>query len=48
MVSHLIGGITLGIQSPPEALKHWFETLKTADKKVTKWHTLSEDCPIIE
>ncbi|XP_047141601.1 synaptotagmin-like protein 4 isoform X2 [Hydra vulgaris] len=43
-----IGGITLGIQSTPEALKHWFETLKTADKKVIKWHTLSEDCPAID
>lgn len=43
-----IGGVTLGIEANGEALKHWFETLKTSDKRVIKWHTLSEDCPIIK
>ncbi|XP_057295590.1 synaptotagmin-17-like [Hydractinia symbiolongicarpus] len=42
-----IGGLTLGIESSGEALRHWFETLKTADRRVIKWHTLSETCPVI-
>lgn len=43
-----IGGITLGIDSTGEVLRHWFDTLKTADRRLIRWHNLSESCPIIE
>ena len=41
------GGITLGIESSGDLLRHWFETLQTQDRRVIKWHTLSETCPVI-
>eukprot|EP00795_Rhopilema_esculentum_P015134 gene15134-6321_t len=36
-----IGSLTLGINARGEALKHWFETMKKSDRRVTRWHTLS-------
>ena len=39
------GAVTLGINANGEALKHWFETLKTSDRRVTRWHTLSPTMP---
>lgn len=41
------GGITLGIEASGDLLRHWFETLQTQDRRVIKWHTLSDTCPII-
>ena len=36
-----LGSVTLGIKSSGEALRHWFETLNTSDRRVTRWHALS-------
>ena len=43
-----IGSLTLGIESSGEVLRHWFDTLKTADRRVIRWHTLSEEFTQVE
>jgi len=43
----IIGGITLGIDASGDLLRHWFETLQAQDRRVIKWHTLSETCSVI-
>ena len=45
----LSGGVELGINAKGEMLKHWFECLKFAGKKVEYWHTLTQQgAPISE
>ncbi|XP_067376186.1 rabphilin-3A-like isoform X1 [Channa argus] len=41
-----IGGCQLGITAKGERLKHWYECLKNKDKKIERWHTLSNENPI--
>lgn len=38
-----IGGCQLGITAKGERLKHWYECLKNKDKKIERWHTLSNE-----
>ncbi|XP_064647761.1 rabphilin-3A-like isoform X2 [Lineus longissimus] len=38
-----IGGLQLGINAKGDRLKHWFECLKTPDKKSERWHSLSAE-----
>ncbi|XP_058856666.1 double C2-like domain-containing protein beta isoform X1 [Acipenser ruthenus] len=40
-----IGGVTLGINAKGERLKHWFDCLKNKDKKIERWHTLTNELP---
>ncbi|KAF3695986.1 Rabphilin-3A Exophilin-1 [Channa argus] len=40
------GGCQLGITAKGERLKHWYECLKNKDKKIERWHTLSNENPI--
>ncbi len=40
-----IGGVQLGASSKGDRLKHWFNTLKTQDKRHEFWHSLSPDIP---
>ncbi|XP_078081088.1 double C2-like domain-containing protein beta [Mustelus asterias] len=40
-----IGGVTLGINAKGERLKHWFDCLKSKDKKIERWHTLTNELP---
>ena len=44
----MIGSLTVGIDSSGDILRHWFDTLKTADRRVIRWHTLSDNEPLIE
>uniref|UniRef100_A0A8C9TA28 Double C2 domain beta n=3 Tax=Scleropages formosus TaxID=113540 RepID=A0A8C9TA28_SCLFO len=40
-----IGGVSLGINASGERLKHWFDCLKNKDKKIERWHTLTNELP---
>ncbi|CAM5104508.1 double C2-like domain-containing protein beta [Chelonia mydas] len=40
-----IGGVVLGINAKGERLKHWFDCLKNKDKKIERWHTLTNELP---
>lgn len=40
-----IGGVSLGINANGERLKHWFDCLKNKDKKIERWHTLTNELP---
>uniref|UniRef100_A0A4W5MB73 Double C2 domain beta n=1 Tax=Hucho hucho TaxID=62062 RepID=A0A4W5MB73_9TELE len=40
-----IGGVSLGISANGERLKHWFDCLKNKDKKIERWHTLTNELP---
>ncbi|XP_038615216.1 double C2-like domain-containing protein beta [Tachyglossus aculeatus] len=40
-----IGGVVLGINAKGERLKHWFDCLKNKDKKMERWHTLTNELP---
>ncbi|OCT95043.1 double C2-like domain-containing protein beta [Xenopus laevis] len=40
-----IGGVVLGINAKEERLKHWFDCLKNKDKKIERWHTLTNELP---
>ncbi|XP_005987499.1 double C2-like domain-containing protein beta [Latimeria chalumnae] len=40
-----IGGVILGINAKGERLKHWFDCLKNKDKKMERWHTLTNELP---
>lgn len=40
-----LGGVTLGINAKGERLKHWFDCLKSKDKKIERWHTLTNELP---
>ncbi|XP_042194589.1 double C2-like domain-containing protein beta [Callorhinchus milii] len=40
-----IGGVTLGINAKGERLKHWFDCLKNKDRKIERWHTLTNELP---
>uniref|UniRef100_A0A673J5E0 Double C2-like domains, beta n=1 Tax=Sinocyclocheilus rhinocerous TaxID=307959 RepID=A0A673J5E0_9TELE len=42
-----IGGVSLGINANGERLKHWFDCLKNKDKKIERWHTLTNELPEI-
>ncbi|XP_062334561.1 double C2-like domains, delta [Osmerus eperlanus] len=42
MSNDFIGGVELGINAKGEKLRHWFECLKHAGKKVEYWHTLTQ------
>lgn len=35
----------LGINAKGERLKHWFDCLKNKDKKIERWHTLTNELP---
>ncbi|NXE78751.1 DOC2B protein, partial [Cochlearius cochlearius] len=37
------GGVVLGINAKGERLKHWFDCLKNKDKKIERWHTLTNE-----
>lgn len=39
------GGLSLGINANGERLKHWFDCLKNKDKKIERWHTLTNELP---
>lgn len=39
------GGVVLGINAKGERLKHWFDCLKNKDKRVERWHTLTNELP---
>lgn len=39
------GGVSLGINANGERLKHWFDCLKNKDKKIERWHTLTNELP---
>jgi len=39
------GGVVLGINAKGERLKHWFDCLKNKDKKIERWHTLTNELP---
>lgn len=41
----LSGGVSLGINANGERLKHWFDCLKNKDKKIERWHTLTNELP---
>ncbi|XP_063002557.1 double C2-like domain-containing protein beta [Elgaria multicarinata webbii] len=40
-----IGGVVLGINAKGDRLKHWFDCLKNKDKKIERWHTLTNELP---
>ncbi|XP_047400575.1 double C2-like domain-containing protein beta [Sciurus carolinensis] len=40
-----IGGVVLGINAKGERLKHWFDCLKNKDKRIERWHTLTNELP---
>ncbi|KAJ1125444.1 hypothetical protein NDU88_003876 [Pleurodeles waltl] len=40
-----IGGVTLGMHSKGECLKHWTECMAATDKTVDHWHTLTNELP---
>ncbi|XP_005402975.2 PREDICTED: double C2-like domain-containing protein beta [Chinchilla lanigera] len=40
-----IGGVVLGIHAKGERLKHWFDCLKNKDKRIERWHTLTNELP---
>ncbi|XP_037665312.1 double C2-like domain-containing protein beta isoform X2 [Choloepus didactylus] len=40
-----IGGVVLGISAKGECLKHWFDCLKNRDKRIERWHTLTNALP---
>nr|XP_020454260.1 double C2-like domain-containing protein beta [Monopterus albus]XP_020454261.1 double C2-like domain-containing protein beta [Monopterus albus] len=40
-----IGGVSLGINANGERLRHWFDCLKNKDKKIERWHTLTNELP---
>ncbi|XP_066551635.1 double C2-like domain-containing protein beta [Amia ocellicauda] len=40
-----IGGVSLGINAHGDRLKHWFDCLKNKDKKIERWHTLTNELP---
>ncbi|NXK65898.1 DOC2B protein, partial [Sylvietta virens] len=42
-VSPSPGGVVLGINAKGERLKHWFDCLKNKDKKIERWHTLTNE-----
>lgn len=44
-LSSLLGGVSLGINASGERLKHWFDCLKNKDKKIERWHTLTNELP---
>ncbi|KAM6972298.1 double C2-like domains, gamma [Aplochiton taeniatus] len=49
MSNDFIGGVELGINAKGEKLRHWFECLKHAGKKVEYWHTLTQQgAPVAE
>lgn len=37
--------MSLGINANGERLKHWFDCLKNKDKKIERWHTLTNELP---
>lgn len=37
------GGVQLGISAKGDRLRHWFEALKTPDRRHDRWHALSAD-----
>lgn len=39
------GGVVLGINAKGERLKHWFDCLKNKDKRIERWHTLTNELP---
>lgn len=41
-----IGELRLGIESKGEGLHHWFETLKSSDKRFIRWHDLNNKMSI--
>lgn len=43
--SLLAGGVVLGINAKGERLKHWFDCLKNKDKRIERWHTLTNELP---
>ncbi|XP_063285134.1 double C2-like domain-containing protein alpha [Pelobates fuscus] len=40
-----IGGVTLGINSKGECLKHWMECLSSSNQRIEHWHTLTNELP---
>ncbi|XP_038184678.1 double C2-like domain-containing protein beta [Arvicola amphibius] len=40
-----IGGVVLGINAKGERLKHWFDCLKNKDRRIERWHTLTNELP---
>nr|BAA12714.1 Doc2beta [Mus musculus] len=40
-----IGGVVLGINAKGERLKHWFDCLNNKDKRIERWHTLTNELP---
>jgi len=40
-----IGSLCFGTKASGDALKHWYETMTTSDRRVTRWHTLSYFVP---
>lgn len=40
-----VGGVVLGINAKGERLKHWFDCLKNKDKRIERWHTLTNELP---
>eukprot|EP00079_Xenopus_tropicalis_P031692 XP_017945463.1 PREDICTED: double C2-like domain-containing protein alpha [Xenopus tropicalis] len=40
-----IGGVTFGMSSKGECLKHWMECLSTPNKRTEHWHTLTNELP---
>ncbi|MEQ2244870.1 hypothetical protein ILYODFUR_021594 [Ilyodon furcidens] len=38
-------GVSLGINANGERLRHWFDCLKNKDKKIERWHTLTNELP---
>ncbi|XP_037666400.1 double C2-like domain-containing protein beta [Choloepus didactylus] len=36
-----IGGLVLGISAKGKRLKHWFDCLENRDKRIERWHTLT-------
>ena len=43
--SRSAGGVVLGINAKGERLKHWFDCLKNKDKRIERWHTLTNELP---
>ncbi|XP_069838368.1 double C2-like domain-containing protein alpha [Dendropsophus ebraccatus] len=40
-----IGGVTLGMNSKGECLKHWMECLSSTNQRAEHWHTLTNELP---
>nr|XP_033801447.1 double C2-like domain-containing protein alpha isoform X4 [Geotrypetes seraphini] len=40
-----IGGVTLGMNTKGECLKHWTECISYLNKKMEHWHTLTNELP---